>query len=1018
MNIKKIRPITILFIILLCSLPLFQGLIYKLMPDTAELYPYKRLELGEIIESSVLKGISLDKSNSLLIESDDAEIVIENSDDIKYIKSIKLSGEFNSETPITTFIVFEPSVEKALNDRSASGIKVSWPSGDKTIAIASDISPAKAVCISLREAKGVRVSLKAIEFNDNRLITQNRSKALKNRLYNICGLIILILMGAFFYLFGKNGFMLSKPTGIISIVICVGMFITGFFIESKNSLLVYLTIGSYILSMLAAFPFIAHKSKTHPVGFIFALCLLAIALLFCLKINYLHYFFIFTPLYFSGFNDKKGITKKQGIFLGFIFIFTLSLLFSLSKGNNDFILRITEKAFSKKDLVTKDAFIIAGTVLLWFNSISFAKLTAGAGKQLKGLLFPLIMGASICYLYYFKGSISTSSTIGFVISTLILEFISGDFRIKEAKGDTTFTNSFIACFISMLIPAILYCFVMALSRYHFEEYTYTTLFALIKSVVMDLKDANGIYNLILLYMVYFFFWAILRRCGVLIFYILYGLLIFGSFVKLSYHGTPFMPADLLQLRDFYAIARLSPAFWVIVILAVISFIFASIYIIRAHKKRPLKMRPGIFVIDIISFILLASIMKLELLTSADIAYSAIWLGDSKRLETQGLCFFNYYNITTLDEIIPRKPQGYSEDSVNALKERFPSAVSDEEIKPDVIVIMNESMFDITEVDGLSFKENVASTIQERRSGTVISPAFGGSTANVEFEALTGCSNYFLADNVSPYVTYWSKSDSRIPSIAHQFLENGYATIAIHPNKKRFYNRENIYRFMGFEEFFSIEDFPADAEIVSPANKFVTDKAFLEYLTDYLDNKSDDRPQFIFGITIQNHLPFTDRIEENERIITSEKDLSQSALDGTEAYSARLKKTDEFIAELISYVENTSTPTNLYIWGDHLPSLSALTALKYTDDAYCKYSTPLIAYSNYKTLTPTDEAITPNQIAPLVLKDSLNSYSSYFDYIATLPPVIHKDFTSESLTDYELLQYDLLFGEQYALKNDK
>ena len=52
-----------------------------------------------------------------------------------------------------------------------------------------------------------------------------------------------------------------------------------------------------------------------------------------------------------------------------------------------------------------------------------------------------------------------------------------------------------------------------------------------------------------------------------------------------------------------------------------------------------------------------------------------------------------------------------------------------------------------------------------RSGSMFSPEFGGMTANVEFEALTGFSNAFLPYGSIPYQQYVR---GPVPSLANFF----------------------------------------------------------------------------------------------------------------------------------------------------------------------------------------------------------------------------------------------------------
>ena len=79
-----------------------------------------------------------------------------------------------------------------------------------------------------------------------------------------------------------------------------------------------------------------------------------------------------------------------------------------------------------------------------------------------------------------------------------------------------------------------------------------------------------------------------------------------------------------------------------------------------------------------------------------------------------------------------------------------------------------------------------------RSGSMFSPEFGGMTANIEFEALTGFSNAFLPYGSIPYQQYVRRP---LPSLATFLKDEGYVTKALHPFGPWFWNRER--RLQGF-----------------------------------------------------------------------------------------------------------------------------------------------------------------------------------------------------------------------------
>ncbi len=90
------------------------------------------------------------------------------------------------------------------------------------------------------------------------------------------------------------------------------------------------------------------------------------------------------------------------------------------------------------------------------------------------------------------------------------------------------------------------------------------------------------------------------------------------------------------------------------------------------------------------------------------------------------------------------------------------------------------------------------TIRAASSGNnMFSPEFGGMTANVEFEALTGFSNAFLPYGSIPYQQYIRRP---LPSLATFFESNGLCDESLHPFQSWFWNRQNVYQALGFQQF--------------------------------------------------------------------------------------------------------------------------------------------------------------------------------------------------------------------------
>ena len=160
--------------------------------------------------------------------------------------------------------------------------------------------------------------------------------------------------------------------------------------------------------------------------------------------------------------------------------------------------------------------------------------------------------------------------------------------------------------------------------------------------------------------------------------------------------------------------------------------------------------------------------------------------------------------------------------------------------------MNETFSDLSiyqnlhaGYEGPTFFKSISDAVAR---GTLYVSAYGGGTCNTEFEFLTGNSMAYLGRRV-PLLHLQPHADQEP---RQQFSDLGYATTAMHPNHGTNWNRENVYRDFGFDNFLTINDF-ADADRL---RGMVTDEATYDKILDLLNENSD--PQFIFDVTMQNH----------------------------------------------------------------------------------------------------------------------------------------------------------------------
>lgn len=497
-------------------------------------------------------------------------------------------------------------------------------------------------------------------------------------------------------------------------------------------------------------------------------------------------------------------------------------------------------------------------------------------------------------------------------------------------------------------------------------------------------------------------------------------LFFSNFLKLKYHDTFFTWFDLFQIKEMLLMGRefLSGNMLVLVSISFAVFIFFLIKYRKCFKVFRPKLSPAIAFPSIIGLISMLYMLFHGSFQTLEI-YSRTWENERVNVQYNGLVINQILNLQNIKDAIIKKPENYTLDYALKLKNEFKelNAIPLSQEKPDVILILAESYFDLDSVDGISLSQEIGATMKQYSPAKLLSSRFGGYTSAIEFEALTGLSLAFLPNALTPYTTYFNNPEVEFPSVIQEFDNSGYITKAMHPDLPAFYNRTIVYPALGFQEYLALSDFERTKENTTE-NGWLKNEAFGERIIQELE--SEDSPQFIFAMTMEEHYVTLEKYPETEVKLQAsgipEKDRKE-----LEQQAQSYLNTNRMIKKIIDYMDNTAQPTLLYVFGDHLPPIDALGVLGYTEDVYKKYTTGLAMYSNYKEIVVEPEYITPNQIATQILYDSGIPHSSYFDYLYTLReeyPVVHKEFINvdgnPDLDLYRFIQYDIMFGNQWLV----
>lgn len=346
--------------------------------------------------------------------------------------------------------------------------------------------------------------------------------------------------------------------------------------------------------------------------------------------------------------------------------------------------------------------------------------------------------------------------------------------------------------------------------------------------------------------------------------------------------------------------------------------------------------------------------------------------------TQNIGYLNSFVAYARRDMKIEKPQGYSKEAVRSILEQYDvEKITDaEEIRtPNIIVIMDEAFADLpttygfkTEEDGMPF---IHSLEENTIKGNMLVSVFGGSTANTEFEFLTGNSLAFLNMGVVPYMQYIKRNQE---SLASELKEYGYQTVAFHPQSAENYKRNSVYPHLGFEKFITIAD---KLVYTDKLRSHMSDEADLANVIDIYEKRDQNKPIFIFNVTMQNHGDYNRTQSEVEITVTPEdENLQYTQL---LEYLSLVRKTDEAFEKLIDYFSQVKEDTIILMFGDHQPGLDSDVYAAMNDELYQKntnidtmekmYAVPFIMWANYGILGEKNVTISPGYLRALLMQNT-------------------------------------------------
>lgn len=423
-----------------------------------------------------------------------------------------------------------------------------------------------------------------------------------------------------------------------------------------------------------------------------------------------------------------------------------------------------------------------------------------------------------------------------------------------------------------------------------------------------------------------------------------------------------------------------------------------------------------------------------------------------------------------------EPAGYGEAAMKRIAKRYAARAAELNEDRDanladgtVIMILSESFSDPTRVPGITLNDDPMPYIRDLKtkttSGLMLSSGYGGGTANLEFQALTGLSMAnFDPSLASPYQQLVPRMNWA-PAFNQIWNAEAGGSEAVHPYNPALYSRAGNYRKFGFRHFYSQKDpLVADRAKKLDRSHYISDQSAYDSVLALLDGREsgaagkdgEDGGQFIQLVTMQNHMGYDDWYDGNQFSVSSTGDQPLGAAERTQVdtYAKGMSHTDTATRDFLGALDGMDRPVTVIFYGDHLPSIYKHAS---ADDAnsiplhetdYFIWSNKASGASGRKLGAAESDYTSPNYFMAQTAEHLNAKVSPFLAFLTDMhraipamePPVVNttqgwtripagqplyldasgkridaskaSKATKQLLSDYRMIQYDVTAGEGY------
>lgn len=257
--------------------------------------------------------------------------------------------------------------------------------------------------------------------------------------------------------------------------------------------------------------------------------------------------------------------------------------------------------------------------------------------------------------------------------------------------------------------------------------------------------------------------------------------------------------------------------------------------------------------------------------------------------------------------------------------------------PNIILILSESFFDVTRLEGVSFDADPLAAFhalqKEGVSGRFYTQSLGYGTCNIELEIMTGLNTGLTAGE--ELYSCAPETFSRVPAVPRLLRQNGYHTSLLHMFNDDIYHRTDLFQYLGFDEMYFSGGFAAfyppaaeaadywDYMATRTSGTFYSDDLMSDLLVALYEKRTAEHggPVFLYASSMEGHQPYpADKYSPEELTVAPASSLTGEAADALRTYSQSAANASDALGKLVDYFRACPEPTVIVFYGDHRPGL--------------------------------------------------------------------------------------------------